>query len=78
MPKIMHSDAMEKDPACRCSTRAGDGIKQYILTVKKNFLIAAEVDPGGAIRGMNNFASRIAANVRLRAAHGGQEYLEAV
>ena len=78
MPKIMHSDAMEKDPSLPLQYPRGDGIKQYILTVKKNFLIAAEVDPGGAIRGMNNFASRIAANVAYEQRMAVRRYLEAV
>ena len=77
MPKILHSDAMEKDPALPLQYPVGAGIKQYILTAKKNFLIAAEVAPGGAFTG-RNFSSKIAPNAPYDERQKVRKYLESV
>ena len=77
LPKIMHSAAMETDPNLPVQYPVGSGIKQYILTVKKNFLIAAEVAPGGALSG-RNFNSRIARNAPYEERVKVRRYLESV
>ena len=77
LPKIMHDSAMDSDPSKPVQYPVGSGIKQFILTTKKNFLIAAEVDPGGALKG-RNFASRIAKNVPYDERVKVRRYLESV
>ena len=78
LPKIMHDAAMDGDPTKPVQYPVGAGIKQFILTVKKNFLIAAEVDAGGDVKGRNSFTSKIAKSVPYDERVKVRRYLESV
>jgi hypothetical protein len=76
-PKIMHNQDMETNPALPIQYPRGSGIMQIILTVKKNFLLVAEVDATGTISGMNGFSSQIAPGVPYEQRVAVRKYLEA-
>jgi hypothetical protein len=63
LPVIWHSEDMETDPRLPIQYPPGSGIMQLKLTVKKTFLVVAEVSAGGAFIGMNGFRSVIVPNV---------------
>lgn len=77
LPAIPHSSDMDKDANQPVQYPVGSGIMQLILTVKKPFLIAAEVDRAGKVTGVNGFTSQIAPSVRYEERVKLRQYLEA-